>query len=145
MAGAPEADADVRGVLGVAVPDVPVAGLLADRLLVARLLADALLAGALLADALLVAGRVVEDRPPAGDGVRVAGWVVVPEDDVSGVGVKVDGTEEPPDVQAEAVTASRSAPAARRPAASQASRVGAGVLSRIFMGPPRTTRVRCTR
>jgi hypothetical protein len=133
----------VRGVLdaaALAVPDVPVAGLLADRLLVARLLADELLVAGLL-----VAGRVVEDRPPAGDGVRVAGWVVAPGDDVSGVGVKVDGTEEPPDVQAEAVTASRTAPAARRPAASHASRVAAGVLSRIFMGPPRTTRVRCTR
>jgi hypothetical protein len=70
--------------------------------------------------------------------------VVAPGDDVSGVGVKVDGTEEPPEVQAETVTASRTIPAARRPAVSHASRVAAGVLSRIFMDPPRT-RVRCTR
>jgi hypothetical protein len=81
---------------------------------------------------------VVEDRPPAGEGVRVTGCVVDPEDDVSGVGVKVDGTEEPPAVQAETAIASRNAPAARRPAASRASRVAAGVLSRIFMDPPRT-------
>ena len=114
--------------------DLPVDGLLAAWLPVAWLLAAWLLA----------AGRVVEDRPPAGEGVRVTGCVVDPEDDVSGVGVKVDGTEEPPAVQAETAIASRNAPAARRPAASHASRVAAGVLSRIFMDPPRT-RVRYTR
>jgi hypothetical protein len=86
----------------------------------------------------------VEDPPPAGEGVRVAGGVVVPAEDVSGVGVKVDGTEEPPGEQAETATPSRTAPAATRPAASNASRVAAGVLSRIFMDPPRT-RVRYTR
>ena len=90
---------------------------------------------------LLVA--VDEDRPPVGDGVLVAGCVVDP-DGVSGDGVKVPGTEEPPDVQAATVTASRTAPAARRPAVSHASLVAAGVLSRIFMDPPRM-RVRYTR
>jgi hypothetical protein len=125
--GVPEAEA-------LAVADLPVDGLLAAGLLVAWLLAAWLLA----------AERVVEDRPPAGEGVRVTGCVVDPEDDVSGVGVKVDGTEEPPAVQAGTAIASRTAPAARRPAASHASRVAAGVLSRIFMDPPRT-RVRYTR
>ncbi len=92
----------------------------------------------------LVAGRVVVDPPPVGDGVRVAGCPPEPDDDVSGDGVKVDGTEEPPAVQAEAATVSSTTPAARRPAASHASRVAAGVLSRIFMDPPRT-RLRYTR
>jgi hypothetical protein len=134
-------DADVRGVPeadALAVADLPVDGLLAAGLLAAWLPVDGLLTAGLLA-----AGRVVEDRPPAGEGVRVPGCVVDP-DDVSGVGVKVDGTEEPPAVQAETAIASRTAPAARRPAASHASRVVAGVLSRIFMDPPRT-RVRYTR
>lgn len=148
----------MRGVLdaaALAVVDRPVDGLLAAvvlaaALLVARLLAAALLAAELLvarllAAELLVAGCVVvlEDPPPAGDGVRDAECVAEP-DDVSGVGTKVDGTEEPPPMQAETVTVSRTAPAARRPAASHASRVAAGVLSRIFMDPPRT-RVRNTR
>jgi hypothetical protein len=107
---------------------------------------DLLAAGVLvaaLADELPVADAVDEDRPPAGDGVRVTGWVSDP-DDVSGVGVKVDGTELPPPVQAETVTASSTAPAASRAAASHASRVAAGMLSRIFMDPPRK-RVRYTR
>ena len=101
------------------------------------------LAGVVVAGA-LVAGRVVVDPPPVGDGVRVAECPSEPDDDVTGDGVKVDGTEEPPAVQAEAVTVSSTAPAARRPAASHASRVAAGVLSRIFMDPPRT-RLRYTR
>jgi hypothetical protein len=137
----------VLGVLeadAVAAADLPVDGLLAAWLPVAWLLAAWLPVAWLLAAWLLAAGRVVEDRPPAGEGVRVTGCVVDPEDDVSGVGVKVDGTEEPPAVQAETAIASRNAPAARRPAASRASRVAAGVLSRIFMDPPRT-RVRYTR
>jgi hypothetical protein len=75
--------------------------------------------------------------PPAGDGVRVTESVADPDDDVSGVGVKVDGIEEPPAVQAETAIASRTAPVVRRPAVSHASRVAAGVLSRIFMDPPR--------
>jgi hypothetical protein len=124
----PEAEADVLG------------GLEAE----ARALAD-LLAAELLAAELLVAERAVEEPPPAGDGVRVAGCVVAPDDaDVSGDGVKVDGTEDPPPVQAETAIASRAPPAARRPAVSHAFRVAAGVLSRIFMDPPRT-RVRYTR
>lgn len=98
---------------------------------------------AVLAAVLLVAGCVVVDRPPAGEGVRVSGCVAAP-DDVTGVGVKVDGTEDPLGEQAATASASRTAPAARRPAASHASRVAAGVLSRIFMDPPRT-RVRYTR
>jgi hypothetical protein len=103
----------------------------------------AALAAVLPAARLLVAGCVVVDPPPAGDGVRAPECVAEP-DDVSGVGTKVDGTEEPVPMQAETVTVSRTAPAARRPAASQAPRVAAGVLSRIFMDPPRT-RVRYTR
>jgi hypothetical protein len=107
--------------------------------------AEALAVALDLADALLVAvgGLVDEDRPPVGDGVLVTGWVVDP-DGVSGVGVKVAGTEVPPAVQAETAIASRTAPAARRPAVSHASRVVAGTLSRIFMDPPRM-RVRYTR
>jgi len=128
------AGADVRGV-----PEAE-ARAVVDLLVAALLLAALLLAGALPLAGLLV----VEVRPPGGDGVRVAGCVLDPEEDVSGVGVKVDGTEEPPDVQAETSAASRTAPAARRPAASRASRVAAGVLSRIFMDPPRT-RVHYTR
>jgi len=93
------------------------------------------LAAVLPAALLLVAGCVVVDPPPATDGVRDAECAAEP-DDVSGVGTKVDGTEEPPPMQAETVTVSRTAPAARRPAASHASRVAAGVLSRIFMDPP---------
>jgi hypothetical protein len=89
-------------------------------------------------DELLVAGCVVEELPPPVDGVWVADCVAE-LDDVSGVGVNVDGTEEPPAVQAEAATVSRTAPAARRPAVSHASRDGAaGVLSHMFMDPPRT-------
>jgi len=90
---------------------------------------------------LLVLACVVaaeDPPPPAGDGVWVAGFVAEPDDDVNGVGVKVDGTEEPLGEQAETATVSRTAPAARRPAASHASRVAAGVVSRIFMDPPRT-------
>lgn len=89
---------------------------------------------------LLVLARAlaVEVWPPAGDGVRVTAFVADPGDDVSGVGVNVDGTEEPPAVQAETATVSRAAPAASRPAASHASRVAAGVLGHIFMDPPGT-------
>jgi hypothetical protein len=96
------------------------------------------------ADELVVAERAAEDWPVAGDGVEVSGWVADPGDDVSGVGVKVAGTEEAPAVQAETATVSRAAPAASRPAVSHVSRVAAGVLSHIFMDPPRT-RVRYTR
>jgi hypothetical protein len=135
------ADADVRVVLAAEADVRVVLAAEADVRVVPEAAARAVLDP--LAAALLVAGCVVEDRPPAGDGVRVAAWVVAP-DDVSADGVKVDGTEEPPDVQAETAIASRTAPAARRPAASHVSRVAAGVLSRIFMDPPRT-RVRYTR
>ena len=76
------------------------------------------------------------EDPPVGDGVRVP-WA----DDcpvIEGVGVKTDGTDEPepPAVQAETVTASRTAPAAVPPAARNAP--GAkGRARRIFMNPPR--------
>jgi hypothetical protein len=124
-----DADADADGLLEAALADeLPVVAF-ADELPVA------------FADELPVACSD-EDRPPVGDGVRVSGLVVAP-DDVSGVGVKVDGTEEPPAVQAETTTSS-SVPAASRAAVSAASRVAAGVLSRIFMDPPRM-RVRYTR
>jgi hypothetical protein len=122
---APEADADPEAGADVCVCGVPEAEALAD--------AD------LPVDGVVVAGCVVEELPPAGDGVWVADCVAEPDDDVSGVGVKVDGTEEPLAVQADTVTASRTAPAARRPAVSHAPRDGAaGVLSRMFMDPPRT-------
>jgi hypothetical protein len=138
----PEAEADVRVVpdAGADVRGVPDAAALA----VAELPDDRVPDDPLPADGLVVAECVAEDPPLAGDGVLVPGWVADPDDDVSGVGVKVDGTEEPPAVQAETATASRTAPAARRPAAGHASLVAAGVLSRIFMDPPRT-RVRYTR
>jgi hypothetical protein len=135
------AGADVCGVLDTDARADVVAGAVVCGVPDAEARADADVA----ADALPVAGRVVEDRPPpVGDGVRVTDCVSGPDDEVSGVGVKVDGTEEPPAVQAETAIASKTAPAARRPAASHASEVAAGVLSRIFMDPPRT-RVRCTR
>ena len=134
------AGADVCGVLEAEARADVVAGADVRAVLDAEARADADVPG----DAVPVAGRVAEDRPPAGDGVRVAGCVSGPVDEVSGVGVKVDGTEEPPAVQAETAIVSTTAPAARRPTASHASRVAAGVVSRIFMDPPRT-RVRCTR
>ena len=67
---------------------------------------------------LLVLACVVaaeDPPPPAGDGVWVVGFVAEPDNDVNGVGVKVDGTEEPLGEQAETATANRTAPAARRP------------------------------
>lgn len=76
------------------------------------------------------------EDPPAGDGVRVPGWL----DDcpfAGGVGVKIDGTEEPPPPQAETVTARRTAPAAERPAISHAPGAATGGVRRIFMYPPR--------
>ena len=74
---------------------------------------------------------------PEGDGVRV----VPPVDEecplVGAVGVKMDGTEEPPPVQAETVTARRIAPAAERPAIGHAPWAATGGIRRIFMNPPR--------
>jgi hypothetical protein len=80
---------------------------------------------------------------PVGDGVRVPDWL---EDCplVWGVGVKIDGTDEPPPVQADTVTASRTAPAAERPAISHAPWAATGGVRRIFMNPPRM-RVRLIR
>jgi hypothetical protein len=55
-----------------------------------------------------------------GDGVRVPAPVDEECPPVGAVGVKIDGTEEPPPVQAETVSARRTAPAAERPAISHA-------------------------
>jgi hypothetical protein len=80
---------------------------------------------------------------PVGDGVRVPDWLGdCPL--VWGVGVKIDGTDEPPLVQADTVTASRTAPAAERPAISHAPWAATGGVRRIFMNPPRM-RVRLIR
>ena len=74
---------------------------------------------------------------PEGDGVRVPP-LVDEECPVAGaVGVKMDGTEEPPPVQAETVTARRIAPAAERPAIGHAPWAATGGIRRIFMNPPR--------
>jgi hypothetical protein len=76
------------------------------------------------------------EDPPAGDGVRVPDWVAdCPP--VEGVGVKMDGTDELPPVQAETVTARRTAPAAERPAMRHAPGSPIGGIRRIFMNPPR--------
>jgi hypothetical protein len=66
--------------------------------------------------------------------VRVPGWL---EDCplVWGVGVKIDGTDEPPPVQAETVTAKRTAPAAQRPAISHAPWAAMDGVRRIFNEP----------
>lgn len=55
----------------------------------------------------------------------------------NGVGVKVDGAVPLPVVQAETVTATRTAPAAERPTISHAPWAAAGGVRRIFMNPPR--------
>ena len=75
------------------------------------------------------------EASPVGDGVRVP---TVDEEwpPVAGVGVKV-GTEEPPPVQAETVTARRTAPAAERPAISHAPWAATGGIRRMFMNLPR--------
>jgi hypothetical protein len=74
---------------------------------------------------------------PEGDGVRVAP-PVDEECPVAGtVGVKIDGTEEPPPVQAETVNARSTAPAAERPAIGHAQWAATGGIRRIFMNPPR--------
>jgi hypothetical protein len=74
---------------------------------------------------------------PVGEGVRPP--VCVPADDglVCGVGVKIDGTDEPLPVQAETATATRTAPAAERPTVSHAPWAPPGMVRRIFMNPPR--------
>ena len=76
------------------------------------------------------------ETDPAGDGVRVPWWL---EDcpPVCGVGVPIDGAEEPPPLQAETVTARSAAPAAERPAISHAPWPATGGVRRIFMNPPR--------
>jgi hypothetical protein len=76
--------------------------------------------------------------PPVGEGVRLAGWLA--EDPcplVCGVGVKTDGADEPPPVQADTANARRTAPAAERPAISHAPWAALGLVRRIFMNPPR--------
>jgi hypothetical protein len=77
------------------------------------------------------------DAWPVGDGVRVP----VPVDEecpfVGAVGVKIVGTEDPPPLQAETVSARRTAPAAERPAISHAPGAATGGVRRIFMNPPR--------
>jgi hypothetical protein len=77
------------------------------------------------------------DAWPVGEGVRVLAPVDEECPVVGGVGVKIDGTEEPPLVQAETVTARRNAPAAERPAISHAPWAATGGVKRIFMNPPR--------
>jgi hypothetical protein len=74
---------------------------------------------------------------PEGDGVRVAPPVDEECPLVGTVGVKMDGTEEPPPVQAETVTARRIATAAERPAIGHAPWAATGGIRRIFMNPPR--------
>ncbi|MGH3263920.1 MAG: hypothetical protein ACRDNS_18230, partial [Trebonia sp.] len=54
-----------------------------------------------------------------------------------GVGAWVDGTEDPPVVQAETTTATRTAPAAERPAISHAPWAATVGLRRTLMNPPR--------
>ena len=54
-----------------------------------------------------------------------------------GDGVKIDGTDELPPVQAETVIAKRTAPAAERPAISHAPWPATGGVRRIFMNAPR--------
>jgi len=57
---------------------------------------------------------------------------------VCGVGVKIDGTDdELPPVQAETAIATRTAPAAERPAVSHAPWAAMDGARRIFMNPPR--------
>ena len=77
------------------------------------------------------------DACPVGDGVRVPAPVEEECPPVGAVGVKIDGTEEPPLVQAETVTARSTAPAAERPAISHAPWAATGGVRRIFMNPPR--------
>jgi hypothetical protein len=78
----------------------------------------------------------VRETWPVGDGVRVPGS---PGDCplACGVGVKIDGTDELLPLQAETVTARRTAPAAERPAISHALWAATGWVRRIFMNPPR--------
>jgi hypothetical protein len=76
------------------------------------------------------------EASPVGDGVRVPAAV----DEcplVVGDGVKIDGTVEPPAVQAETVSARSTVPAADRPAISHAPWAATGGVRRIFMNPPR--------
>lgn len=86
-----------------------------------------------------VAGAV--ERPP-GEAVRLADDVPeAPDTPVCGVGVKVDG-DDPPEVQAETATATRTAPAAERAAVSHALGVAPGLVRRIFANPSSRMRVR---
>ena len=74
------------------------------------------------------------------DGLQDGDHVGAEECPVVGTdGVKIDGTDvaEPPPVQAETVTASRTAPAAERPAVSHAPLAVTAGIRHIFMNPPR--------
>jgi hypothetical protein len=87
----------------------------------------------------VLAPAVLVDVPPSvGDGARLPEW---PAEDpcplVCGVGVKTDGTDEPPPVQADTANARSTAPAAERPAISHAPWAALGLVRRIFMNPPR--------
>jgi hypothetical protein len=81
---------------------------------------------------------LVDVSPSAGDGMRLPVW---PAEDpcplVCGVGVKTEGTDEPPPVQADTANARSTAPAAERPAISHAPWAALGLVRRIFMNPPR--------
>jgi hypothetical protein len=83
-----------------------------------------------------VAGAGDREAWPVGDGVRVAGWLE--DGPLAGAeGGKIDGAEEPPPVQAETVTARRTAPAAERTAISHAPWPATGGGRRSFMNAPR--------
>jgi hypothetical protein len=86
----------------------------------------------------LASAVLVDVSPPVGDGMRLPGW---PAEDpcplVCGVGVKTDGTDEPPLVQADTANARSTAPAAERPAISHAPWAAPGLVRRIVMNPPR--------
>jgi hypothetical protein len=114
-----------------------VAGGLADAEADAEAVARAVLESLARAvgDVPALAVLVVEEAPSDGDGARLADDVAVPL--AGGVGVKTDGTDEPPPVQAETATAMSTAPAAERPAISHAPWAARGLVRHIFMNPPR--------
>lgn len=97
---------------------------------------EAALLGCAFGDVLAPA-VLVDEAPPAGEGVRLLDTEACPV--VGAVGVKIDGTEEPepPPVQAETAITMSTAPAAERPAISHAPGAALGLVRRIFMNPPR--------
>ena len=74
---------------------------------------EAALLGCAFGDVLAPA-VLVDEAPPAGEGVRLLDTEACPV--VGAVGVKIDGTDEPPAVQADTEIARTAAPAAERPA-----------------------------